>query len=74
MSIIFKILGAIGLLFITAGVLDKKALRRNWLFVAGGIFLLFYSSYLKDPVFIPLQTIFTLASLYEIYQIKSSKH
>ncbi|MFA6486450.1 MAG: hypothetical protein WCT40_03730 [Candidatus Magasanikbacteria bacterium] len=70
MSVLFKILGAIGLLFITAGVLDKKDLRRNWFFVVGGVGLCSYSIYLRDPIFIPLQIIFTLASLYEIFKFK----
>jgi len=66
---IFKILGAIGLLFITYGVITRKALTRNIVFIIGGIFLLSYSTYLKDPIFIPLQIIFTIASIYELFLI-----
>jgi len=29
---------------------------------------------LQDPIFIPLQIIFTLASLYEIYTLKFKKN
>jgi len=64
---IFKVIGAIGLLFITYGVITKKAILRNIVFIIGGLALLIYSSYLKDPVFIPLQIIFTIASIYELY-------
>lgn len=69
---IFTALGAVGLLCITIGVLIGSTQKRNLLFVVGGIGLLFYSLSLKDPVFIPLQTIFILASLYEIYTVKKS--
>ena len=71
LEIIIKILGAIGLLLITSGVIYKK--QQNWLFLFGGIALLSYSIYLKDPVFIPLQIIFIIASIYEIYKLKKSK-
>lgn len=73
MDIMFKIFGAIGLLFIISGVIDKKDLRKNISFAAGGLLLLIYSIYIKDSVFIPLQIIFTLASFYEIYKIKNNK-
>lgn len=71
MSIFFKTLGAIGMILITYGIINKNELARNWLFTMGGVLLLLYSLYLRDPIFIPLQIIFTGASLYEIYKIKS---
>ena len=71
MDMVVKIFGALGLLLITWGVLDKKVLRKNISFLVGGLFLLSYSMYIKDPVFIPLQIIFSIAALYEIYKIKS---
>ncbi|HCM53723.1 MAG: hypothetical protein UV82_C0003G0084 [Candidatus Magasanikbacteria bacterium GW2011_GWD2_43_18] len=69
---IFKILGAFGLLFITYGVITRKAMTRNMVFIIGGLLLLAYSSYLRDPIFIPLQIIFTLASIYELFLIKKT--
>ena len=72
-SMLFKILGAIGLLFITYGVITKKAVLRNVVFIIGGMFLLSYSTYLKDPIFIPLQIIFTLASIYELLIIRKKR-
>jgi len=69
-AIIFKMLGATGLIFITIGVITKKALPRNYYFIIGGVLLFCYSAYLKDPVFIPLQIIFTVASIYEIFLLK----
>jgi lipid-A-disaccharide synthase-like uncharacterized protein len=74
MEILVKILGAIGLVLITIGIFAKKEINQDWIFVAGGICLLGYSIYLQDPIFIPLQIIFTLASLYEIYTLKFKKN
>lgn len=73
MEIFVKIMGAIGLLLITAGVLNKNRLKQNYFFTTGGICLIIYSIYLKDPIFIPLQIIFTTASLYEIYILNQKK-
>jgi lipid-A-disaccharide synthase-like uncharacterized protein len=70
MDITFKILGALGLIFITLGVLSKNRIRQNILFIIGGLLLEAYSIYLRDPIFIPLQAIFTLAALYEMYKLK----
>ncbi len=70
MVYLIKVIGATGLILITLGVLTKKRISQTYLFIFGGIFLLAYSIYLKDPIFIPLQIIFTLASLYEIYTLK----
>ena len=71
-EIIFKFLGAVGLISITYGVLTKDRLKQNYLFTFGGLTLLTYSSYLKDPIFIPLQIIFTIASIYEIIRLKKN--
>lgn len=68
-----KIFGVIGVLFITYGIYAKKEVNQDWIFATGGLFLLAYSTYLRDPIFIPLQIIFTAASLYEIYKIKTKK-
>ena len=73
MSILFKLIGALGMILISAGIVQKNNLRRNYLFVFGGLFLLAYSLYLRDPIFAPLQIIFMGASVYEIYRIKHSK-
>src|SRR3989344_2652058 len=73
MPILFKIIAAIGLLLISCAVLIKKDLIRNTLFAVGGICLLIYSIHLRDPIFIPLQIIFIVSSLYEIYILRRKK-
>ncbi len=70
MEILTKLAGALGLIFITWGIFIKQEIKQDYIFALGGTFLLVYSVYLKDPIFIPLQIIFILASLYEIYKIK----
>lgn len=76
MEIVFKILGAVGLLFITAGVLTKDRIKQNILFIFGGMLLLSYSASIQDPIFIPLQIIFIAATIYELFKLefKKKKH
>jgi hypothetical protein len=72
-DLLFKITGALGLVFITIGVLTKDRIRENIYFIVGGCLLEVYSVYLKDMIFIPLQVIFVLASVYELYELKKRK-
>ncbi|PIT86046.1 MAG: hypothetical protein COU33_05305 [Candidatus Magasanikbacteria bacterium CG10_big_fil_rev_8_21_14_0_10_43_6] len=65
MSLIAKIIGVLGLLLIIGGVLHKNKKQTHILFAAGGLGLLLYSISLRDPIFILLQLVFILASLYE---------
>jgi lipid-A-disaccharide synthase-like uncharacterized protein len=73
MEIFVKIMGAIGLLFITGGIFIKNEIKQDWIFIAGGFGLLIYSLWLKDPIFIPLQIIYIIASLYEIIILTKKK-
>jgi hypothetical protein len=73
MEILPKILGAIGLLLITAGVLRKSETQQDILFIVGSAGLLVYSISLRDPIFIPLQTIFILVTGFELWKLSSNK-
>ena len=73
LSLIPKIIGALGLAFITVGVLTKDRIRENIYFIIGGCLLEVYSVYLRDMIFIPLQVIFVLASVYALYELKKKK-
>ncbi len=68
-----KILGAMGLIIITVGIFASSREKEDFLFIIGGIGLLIYSIYLKDPIFIPLQIVFILASIFEIYKVNKNK-
>jgi hypothetical protein len=67
---IFKIIGIIGLLLITFGVLQKKEITQDKFFILGGIFLGLYSLYIKDYIFISLQVVFVLATIYDLHKAK----
>ena len=67
----FQIAGAVGLLLITGGVLQPTEKRQNILFVFGGFFLLAYSVFLRDPIFVPLQVIFIGASMVALKKNKN---
>jgi len=70
---LFKIIGVIGVLFITYGIYVKNEIKQDLVFILGGGCLLVYSIYLWDPIFIPLQIIFIIGSLVEIIKIKRKK-
>ena len=67
---IFKLIGALGLIWISLGVLLKNRKLRNILFIFGGLFLIVYSSYIKDAIFIILQMVFILAAAYDLINIR----
>lgn len=73
MDLIPKILGAVGLMLITAGVLIKNEKQQDVLFILGSTGLLVYSISLRDPIFIPLQAIFIMVTTYELWQLHSKK-
>lgn len=69
---IFKLIGATGLLLISAGLLLKNRKRQNILYVIGGICLEAYSIYIGDIIFIILQIVFILSAIYDFLKIKIS--
>ena len=70
---LFQIIGAIGLILIAIGILKKKRKTQDILYFIGGICLETYSIYLGDLIFIVLQGIFTLAALYDLIKLQTSK-
>lgn len=69
-DILPKLFGAVGLIIITTAVFAKSEKKQDWLFILGGLALLVYSISLRDPIFVPLQIIFILASAYELFTLK----
>ncbi len=63
---IFKILGIIGLLSITFGILNKKRKTQDYLCIIGGILLIIYSININDIIFILLESIFTISAVYDL--------
>jgi len=76
---IFDIFGIIGLLLIIFGnfkISSKTKDRKNYTypsFILGGILLVIYSIYIKNVIFIILQIVFILVSLYNLNKIKNKK-
>jgi len=73
METLFLILGILGLIFVTLGVLQRQEIKSDYLYVLGGLFLVIYSLSIKNWIFIILQVVFILGSLYEILKIKKEK-
>jgi uncharacterized membrane protein len=72
---IFYLLGILGLVLIIFGVLIKNRNRkkRDILYIFGGLFLVTYSFYIKDAIFITLQIVFILVAIYDLIKIKKKK-
>jgi lipid-A-disaccharide synthase-like uncharacterized protein len=69
--LIYKIIGILGLLIITVGVIIKNKKISDILFIIGGICLTLYSIYLGDAIFIILQLVFILAAIYSLFKTQS---
>lgn len=70
---IFKIVGSLGIILISIGIITKKRKIQDIYFILGGICLEIYSIHIKDFVFIILQIIFTLAAIYDFIKIQFLK-
>ena len=64
-TLIFKTIGALGVILISIGIIIKKRKNEDILYIAGGICLAIYSIYIKDLIFIILEIIFTLSAVYD---------
>ncbi len=70
---IFKIIGIIGLLLISIGIITKKRKYQDIYYIFGGLCLLTYSIYLINAIFIVLQSIFISAATYDLIKTKYKK-
>lgn len=68
--ILFKTIGALGLLFIIGGILVKSRKTRNIIYIAGGICLEIYSIYIDDLLFVTLQAFFIAVAVYDLIKLK----
>jgi hypothetical protein len=67
---LFKLIGALGIVLISMGIITKRRKIQDVFYILGGICLEIYSIYLGDIIFIILQIIFTLAAVYDFIKIK----
>ncbi|PIU79567.1 MAG: hypothetical protein COZ28_02580 [Candidatus Moranbacteria bacterium CG_4_10_14_3_um_filter_44_15] len=70
---IFKFIGALGLLLISIGIVNKKRFIQDILYIIGGICLEIYSIHLGDLIFIILQIIFIIAAIYDSIKLRRSE-
>ena len=70
---IFKIIGAIGLILITLGVINRKRTIQDKYYLYGGIFLESYSLYIGDIIFIILQLVFVAGVLWDMFHNKKKR-
>jgi lipid-A-disaccharide synthase-like uncharacterized protein len=68
----YQLIGALGLIAGTLMVSSKKSIRRRYVYpllIVGGILLEVYSIYIQDTIFIILQSVFILTSIYGLIKI-----
>ena len=70
---IFRIIGALGIILISIGIINKKRKSQDIYYILGGLCLEIYSIYIGDLIFIILQIIFTLAAIYDFVKLQPSK-
>lgn len=70
---VFIILGAIGLILISIGVITKKRKKQDIFYITGGVCMLSYSISLKNSIFIILQSVFTIAAVYDLIKLFKKK-
>ncbi len=69
---LYKIIGIVGLILITLGVLNRNRKVEDLLYVAGGLCLAVYSMTIGDLIFILLQVIFICAATYDFLKLEFS--
>jgi len=67
---IFKIIGALGILLIAIGIVTKKRKKQDAFYILGGVCLEVYSVYIKDVIFIVLQGVFIVAAVWDWWKGK----
>ena len=80
-EMIYRIIAIIGLILIISGTLlisaKKKRVKRRYIYpllIAGGICLEIYSIYIQDTIFIILQGIFIISSIFGLIKYHEHKH
>lgn len=67
---IFKYIGIIGLVLICLAMIVRKRTLRDTLSIFGGAGLLIYSIYLKDVIFIVLQSVYIIVIVVDFIREK----
>ncbi len=70
---IFKLIGALGIILISIGIVTKQRKNQDIFYILGGICLEIYSIYINDLIFIILQIIFIISAIYDFNKEKQQK-
>ncbi len=70
---IFKLIGALGIILISIGIVTKQRKNQDIFYILGGICLEIYSIYINDLIFIILEFIFIIAAVYDFNKEKQQK-
>ena len=70
---IYKLIGGVGLLLISLGLVLKNRKREDALYIIGGICLEIYSIHIQDVIFIVLQIIFIFFAVYDRFKVRKSE-
>lgn len=62
---VWKLIGALGILLVAIGILRKDRKQQDVFYMAGGVCLEIYSIVIQDVIFIILQLIFIAAAVYD---------
>jgi len=62
---LYELIGVVGLVFITLGVLLRKRGQQDILYILGGISLLAYSWSIGNMIFMSSQVVFTIVAIYD---------
>jgi hypothetical protein len=63
---IFTVVGGLGIILISIGIIIKQRKKQDIFYILGGICLEAYSIYINDIIFIILQLIFIMAAIYDL--------
>jgi lipid-A-disaccharide synthase-like uncharacterized protein len=69
MELLFKGIGALGILLVSLGVLKSEKKLGSLFYLMGGICLEIYSIHLGDDVFIVLQGLFIIIASYKVWKV-----
>jgi len=69
----FEVIGILGLVLISIGVIIKNRKVQDIFYICGGICLETYSIYIGNIIFIVLQIIFVLAAVFDLIKIQLQK-
>jgi len=66
---LFTLLGALGVIAISIGIIKKNRKTQDIFYILGGTLLEIYSIYLGNIIFIILQLIFTLTAIFDLIKV-----